>query len=148
MEMILFIGVQATGKSTFYTQRFFATHVRLSLDMLNTRNKQQQFMNTCFATQQAFVLDNTNPTKAERAVYIAQAKQYKYSVVGYYFQSKIEDAIQRNNTRTGKARIPGIGIRGTFSKLELPDYDEGFDTIFYVTMENNTFAVQEWNNEV
>jgi len=34
MEAIIFIGIQATGKSTFFQQRFFATHVRINLDML------------------------------------------------------------------------------------------------------------------
>lgn len=105
-------------------------------------------MNTCFATQQAFVLDNTNPTKAERALYIAQAQQNKYKVTGYYFQSKIEDALQRNETRTGKARIPDIGIRGTLSKLELPSYEEGFDKLFYVKMNHNAFTIKEWNDEI
>lgn len=146
--MILFIGIQATGKSTFYQQHFFATHLRISLDMLNTRNKQQQFMHTCFATQQAFVLDNTNPTKAERAPYIAQAQQNNYAITGYYFQSKLEDALRRNETRTGKARIPDIGIRGTLSKLEVPSYEEGFDKLFYVAMNYNTFTIEEWHDEI
>lgn len=105
-------------------------------------------MNTCFTTQQAFVLDNTNPTKAERAMYIKQAKEYKYNVVGYYFQSKIEDALQRNKTRTGKARIPEVGIRGTLNKLELPSYEEGFNKLFYVEIHHTTFTIKEWNNEI
>jgi hypothetical protein len=34
MEMILFMGTQATGKLRFYQQRFYRTHVRINLDML------------------------------------------------------------------------------------------------------------------
>jgi hypothetical protein len=31
MEAVLFIGIQAAGKSTFYRQRFADTHIRLQL---------------------------------------------------------------------------------------------------------------------
>ncbi|QDU55829.1 hypothetical protein Pan181_20260 [Aeoliella mucimassa] len=37
MEVVVFIGLQASGKSTFYKQRFVDTHMRLNLDMLRTR---------------------------------------------------------------------------------------------------------------
>ncbi|MEN3294973.1 MAG: hypothetical protein V7642_4226, partial [Burkholderiales bacterium] len=40
MEMLLFIGIQASGKSTFYKERFFDTHVRISMDLLRTRNRE------------------------------------------------------------------------------------------------------------
>ena len=30
MELVIFMGVQATGKSTFYKQRFMDTHIRLN----------------------------------------------------------------------------------------------------------------------
>ena len=39
MEAIIFIGIQATGKSAFYQQRFADTHIRLNLDMLKTRRR-------------------------------------------------------------------------------------------------------------
>lgn len=40
MQLVLFIGIQATGKSTFYRQRFYDSHIRLSLDMLRTRHRE------------------------------------------------------------------------------------------------------------
>lgn len=30
MEAVLLIGVQATGKSSFYKERFFNTHIRIN----------------------------------------------------------------------------------------------------------------------
>lgn len=30
MEAIIFIGVQATGKSTFYKNKFFTTYIRIN----------------------------------------------------------------------------------------------------------------------
>jgi predicted kinase len=148
MEAIIFIGIQATGKSTFYKERFFRTHMRLSMDMLNTRNKEQKFLDTCYLIQQPFIIDNTNPKRQDRTKYIEQAKKNKYKVIGYYFQSKIEDSIERNKNRIGKEYIPEVGIKGTFNKLEVPSYEEGFDELYYVELDNGKFIVKSWGNEI
>ena len=41
VEAVIFVGLQGSGKSTFYRERFFDTHVRLSLDMLKTRHRER-----------------------------------------------------------------------------------------------------------
>ena len=75
MEAVIFVGLQGAGKSTFYRERFFATHLRINLDMLKTRHREGRFLQACIETRQPFVVDNTNPTRAERQVYIEAAKQ-------------------------------------------------------------------------
>lgn len=148
MEAVLFCGIQATGKSSFYKENFFNTHVRISMDLLKTRNRESRFMDLCIDTEQKFVVDNTNPTKIDRAKYIFKIKNAQYKLIGYYFQSKIEEALVRNSEREGKQRIPDIGIRATHHKLELPSLDEGFDELYYVVLEGGAFIIKEWNNEV
>ncbi|MCT4639006.1 MAG: hypothetical protein N4A72_14990 [Bacteroidales bacterium] len=148
MEIIIFTGIQATGKSTFYKKQFFNSHVRVSMDLLNTRNKEMKFMETCFAVQQPFVVDNTNPSRKDRERYIKLAKEKKYRVIGYYFQSRVNESIERNNKRIGKERIPEIGIRGAFNKLESPLFNEGFDELYYVEIGDNDFVVKDWDNEI
>ena len=148
MEAVIFCGIQATGKTTFFKERFFKTHIRISLDQLNTRNKELRFIETCILTSHPFVIDNTNPSQQERAKYIAIAKANKFKVTGYYFQSKLADALERNRQRSAEENIPEIGIRGTFKRLNLPSLEEGFDELYYVTVENNTFTVNEWSNEI
>lgn len=111
MEVVIFCGIQASGKSSFYKENFFNSHMRISLDLLNTRNRESLFMNMCYQTTMSFVVDNTNPTKEERKKYIKLAKENQAKVIGYYFQSKIEDAIARNKQRQGKAYIPEIAIK-------------------------------------
>jgi predicted kinase len=142
MEAVIFCGIQASGKTTFYLKHFFRTHVRISLDLLNTRNKETLFINTCLKIQQRFVIDNTNPTKAERKKYIERAKAQKFTVIGYCFQSLIEVSIERNSQRTGKENVPEIGIRGTHKRLEPPSYDEGFDVLYSVRIENGEFVTE------
>jgi predicted kinase len=148
METVIFCGIQATGKTTFFKEKFFKTYIRISLDQLKTRNKEQKFINTCIETQQRYVVDNTNPTKEERAKYISVAKENKFKIIGYYFQSKICDALNRNSQRSGKENIPEVGIKGTFNKLEIPTFAEGFDELYFVEIENNKFKISEWTNEI
>ncbi len=148
MEAVIFCGIQATGKTTFYKDQFFKTHMRISLDQLNTRNKERRFIDTCIQTSQAFVVDNTNPSPEERATYITIAKVNRFKVIGYYFQSKLDDALARNRHRTGKENIPEIGIRGTYKRLVPPSFTEGFDELYYVTAENNTFTIKQWLDEI
>ncbi len=145
MEAVIFCGIQATGKSSFYKAHFFNSHVRISYDQLKTRHREKLFLDICLKTQQPFVLDNTNPSIAIRHSYIALAKQHQFKIIGYYFQSKISDALMRNFNRVGKENIPEIGIKGTFNQLEIPSFNEGFDELFYVYIdENNQFQVEEW----
>ncbi|NLU91254.1 AAA family ATPase [Chitinophaga sp. Ak27] len=148
MEAVIFCGIQATGKSSFYRERFFDTHMRISMDQLHTRNKENRFLELCFSMQQAFVSDNTNPARADRARYIALARQHKFRITGYYFQSALEGAMARNSQRSGKALIPEVGIRGTYNRLELPSPGEGFDELYFVEIVDNLFVVKPWKNEI
>jgi predicted kinase len=149
MEAVIFTGLQGAGKSTFYRQRFFATHLRINLDMLKTRHRERCFLQTCIETRQPFVVDNTNPTRAERQVYIAAAKPAGFRIIGYYFQSKVEDCKRRNEQRPMEERIPVPGLLGTAGRLEIPGWDEGFDELYYVRIdENHQFVVEEWNDEI
>lgn len=148
MEAIIFIGIQATGKSSFYKQLFFNTHMRLNLDMLKTRNRERILVDACIRAKQPLVIDNTNPTVADREKYISKLKEENFKVIGYYFKSNLNDAIIRNELREGKEKIPKLGILSTFNKLELPSYKEGFDKLYYVSLENNKYITEEWTDEI
>jgi hypothetical protein len=116
--------------------------------MLNTRHREQKLLDTCLVTQQPFVVDNTNPTRVERQRYIAAAKSSRFRVIGFYFQSKIEECKLRNEQRVGHERVPLPGLLGTYAKLELPAREEGFDELFYVRITEGGFVVKEWTNEI
>ncbi|MGR8932791.1 MAG: hypothetical protein ACU837_00190 [Gammaproteobacteria bacterium] len=88
-EIVIFIGIQASGKSSFYRERYFRTHVRINLDMLKTRHREFCLIQTCLETGQALVIDNNNPNRAVRERYIQLAKAKRFRVVGYYFQAHI-----------------------------------------------------------
>lgn len=143
MEAVLFIGIQGSGKTTFYVERFLKTHLRISLDMLKTRNKEWQFFLLCLETGQKLVIDNTNPTATRRARYIEAAKAKKFKVTGYYFNSSLADAIARNSFREGKEHVKEVGIRATYKNLQKPSTAEGFDQLFEVSISDGQFCVTE-----
>ena len=78
------------------------------------------------------VIDNTNPTPADRARYIASAQAAGFEIVGYFFETELKGALERNRLREGKARIPEVGIRATAQKFEPPHYAEGVDALYKV----------------
>jgi predicted kinase len=144
MQAVIFIGIQGAGKTTFYRERFFDTHVRISLDMLRTRRREQLLLEACLKGGQSFVVDNTNPLASDRARYIVPARAAGFSVVAYFFQSPLRDAIQRNNQRQSKQRVPVPAIAGTFKKLQPPTFEEGFDEIYSVELTGeNVFVVRQ-----
>lgn len=148
MQAIIFCGIQATGKSTFYKERFFNSHIRVSLDLLNTRHREGRLLQLCLDTQARFVVDNTNPTAAERARYIAPAKAAGYRVVGYYFQSVARVAVVRNRQRPAAEQVPDVGIFGAAGRLQLPTWAEGFDELYYVRITpDGGFVVEPWQTE-
>lgn len=149
MEAVIFIGVQASGKSTFFARQFADSHIRISLDMLKTRHRESLLLRACLEMKQSFVVDNTNPTPPDRARYIESAKASHFGVIGFYFQSKSSDLLLRNSARPEGKRVPERGILGTHGRLVLPTLGEGFDKLYYVRIaENLNFIVDEWRDEV
>jgi predicted kinase len=142
MQLIMFVGIPGCGKSTFYKERFFSSHLRLSLDLLNTRNKEQHFLNLAFSLQQRVVIDNTNVLREERSKYIAQAKEKRYEVIGYFFESILSDCLQRNEKRIGKDRIKNVGVIAKFKQMQPPSLYEGFDKLYFVKIEEDQFNVK------
>lgn len=148
MEVVIFIGLQASGKSSFFRERFFETHVRVNLDMLRTRNRERILIDACFRAKQSFVVDNTNLTAEERGKIIALAQEHQFHVIGYYFRSSVSESLARNAKREGKARIPERGILASHKRLEVPQKSEGFDALYYVQIGPGGFEMKEWDDEV
>jgi predicted kinase len=145
MEAVIFVGIQAAGKSSFYRERFFTTHMRINLDMLKTRPREAVFLRACLDTRQPFVVDNTNLTAEDRARYIEPAQAAGFRVTGYYFQSEAAACIRRNSARPAAAQVPAKAIGGAAKRLALPARAEGFDALYYVRLApEGGFLVEEW----
>src|SRR5262245_30895456 len=120
MEAVILIGIQGSGKSTFYERRFAATHLRISMDLAGTRAREKRMLEDCITRKKDFVVDNTNSLRAHRKVYIDPAKAAGFKVVGYFFVPDIKEASRRNAERKGKAKVPVPGIYRTLKHLQPP----------------------------
>ena len=125
--------MQGSGKTTFYRDRFFDTHVRVSMDLLRTRSREEAFLELCLRTQQRFVVDNTIPTAADRRRYVARARAAGFKVIGYLVEVDETVALARNDERQGKRRVAASGVIGTARRLIRPTPDEGFDELWHAT---------------
>jgi predicted kinase len=147
MELILLMGIPTTGKSSFCRERFFRTHVRLNLDMLRTRHREELLVEACLASKTRFVVDNTNLSREERARFIAPAKNEGFRVIGYFFESKADESLRRNATRPNDERVPDIAIYKAIERLESPAFAEGFDKLSLVQLVGDSrFAVRKWKS--
>ena len=149
MEAVILIGIQGTGKSTFCRERLFHTHVRISMDMVQGRHRETILLTACLNARQAFVVDNPNPTREERARYITAARSAGFKIVGYYFESDVRDALARNELRGPRQRVPERGVRGTHARLQPPGLDEGFDALYRVRpgAANDDFVIERWRDQ-
>ncbi len=152
-ELVIFIGLQGAGKSSFYRAHFADTHDLVSKDRFpNNRRparRQRQLVAEALAAGRSVVVDNTNPTREERAELIALARSLGAAVVGYYFESRVADCLERNRQRQGKARVPDIALYATRKRLCPPSFAEGFDRLYYVRLlGEGRFEVLDWNDEV
>ncbi len=142
---VLLIGIPASGKSSFFRERFGETHVRVNRDMLGTTHRVRLLRDTCLAGGISFVLDNTNVSRSERAEHIQAARAAGFRVEGYFLQSRRGECAERNRARPEAQRVPEVAVGDMSARLELPAAAEGFDALHLVRLlPGGGFDVQEW----
>lgn len=142
--MVLMIGLQGSGKSTFCQSVLGDAYVRINLDTLKTRHRESLLLQECMEQGKSFVIDNTNPTREDRLRYIPLAKAAGYRIVGYFMESKLKTCLERNAQREGKAKIPSTAIAATSNRLQMPSYAEGFDALYFVKNDGTSMRVEKW----
>ena len=138
------MGIQASGKTTFYEQMLADKgYIHISLDILHTRKKEDLLLVDCLENGRSLVVDNTNPEVSVREKYITKAKEHGYQVIGIFFQSRVKDCMRRNEQRGLK--VPQKAIACTSRNLQLPSLEEGFDELYFVSINNNNqFKISPW----
>jgi len=147
-ELVILVGLQASGKSTFFSERFAATHEHVSKDLFrNNRNRnrrQGQLVEAALRSGRPVVVDNTNPTVEDRRPLIEIGRRFGARVVGYHFDSGVRECLARNAGREGRARVPDVAIFATAKRLVPPSHEEGFDELYRVRLEGAVFEVRSY----
>ena len=146
VELVIFVGLQASGKSTFFRERFAAAHEHVSKDLFrNNRNRnkrQEELIEAALGAGRSVVVDNTNPTVEDRRPLVGLGREFGAKIVGYYFESAVRECLARNVRREGKARVPDVAIYATAKRLVSPSRAEGVDELFYVRLNDSAFEVR------
>ncbi len=146
MQLVILIGLQATGKTTFYRQYFAGSHRHVSKDRLrNSRHRQArqlELIEQALKNGTSVVVDNTNPRIADRSPLIRLGKEFGAQVVGFLLESDLSECLRRNAGREGHARVPNVAIYSTARKLERPTAAEGFDALFRVSIGAEGFEIK------
>lgn len=146
-QLVIFVGLQAAGKSSFFRERFASTHAHVSKDLMpraarDKESRQLAQIEQALLIGQPVVVDNTNPRAADRAPLIELARRYEARVVGYFFEPGIQDSLRRNAAR--EPQVPKVAIFTTAKKLQPPSFEEGFDEIHHVRLaEGGGFSVAQ-----
>jgi predicted kinase len=144
-ELIVFVGLQASGKSTFFHERFAATHELVSKDLFrNNRNRnrrQGELVKAALRSRMSVVADNTNPGVEDRHPLVELGRRSGAKIVGYHFESGVCECLARNARREGKARVPDVAIFATAKRLVPPSREEGFDELYRVRPDGRVFEV-------
>jgi predicted kinase len=138
---VIFVGLPASGKTTFYERRFAVTHRHISKDHWPNAPRmdarQAQLIRAALAAGVSVVVDNTNPAPADRAPIIEIAREFNARVVGYYFTATTREAVGRNRGREGKQRVPDVAIFTKAKRMVVPTRAEGFDELYRVTIRDD-----------
>lgn len=150
-EVVVLVGIPASGKSTFYRERFAATHALVSKDLFpNARRRdarQARLLDEALTAGRSLVVDNTSPAVEDRAPILEAARRHGARVVGYYFATPLAEAMARNAAREGRARVPDAGVRSIAKKMVRPRLAEGFDALYFVRLVGTGFTVEAWKEE-
>jgi AAA domain len=136
IEVAILIGLQASGKTTFYRGLLAATHDQVSKDAFpNARRRQARQMRLIGEVLDAgrnVAIDNTNPSVEEWRPIMAAGRERGARIVGYWFPPDLDGSRARNAGRDTRARVPDVGLYATLKRLRRPRLDDGFDELFAV----------------
>ena len=151
-EVAILIGLQASGKTTFYRTVLAATHDHVSKDAFPNAQRRQalqlRLIGEALDAGRDVAVDNTNPSAEEWGPLIAAGRARGARIVGYWFPPDLTGSMARNAARDDKTRVPDVGLYATVERLRRPRLDDGFDELSTVRFDGrggfDVRPLEEW----
>ncbi|RKP28137.1 polynucleotide kinase 3 phosphatase-domain-containing protein, partial [Syncephalis pseudoplumigaleata] len=156
LEMIVFTGMPASGKTRFYHKWFGPAgyvHINQALDTLHTKQRCTAATRTALLEGKSVVIDNTNASVDARRAYVQLARDHGAKVRCFYFNADLALARHNNVYRAlseplsladddGTAEdavaaaavkraslLPDVAFHTYNARFVKPSIDEGFDEV-------------------
>ncbi len=127
------VGLQGCGKSTWVREHLAGTYVVVSKDHWPRAHRrearQRRVVAELLAAGASVVVDNTNPSEAERAPLVAAAREAGVPVRAVWIDTPPEGCAERNEAREGRTRVPLVGLLATRRRFVPPTVAEGFERV-------------------
>ena len=167
IELAVLVGIQASGKTTYFRRHMQADYLHVSLDNWrgkgNVRRKEHEAILAGLrqaaesgGQKRGVVVDNTKTTAATRSRYFEYAAEFSRDsghpvrVIAYFFDVDLKSCLERNEQRPKDAPagvpyyVPPAAIASFHDRLEPPDYEEGFAEISRVwIVQDGEFLVEK-----
>lgn len=133
--LVVMTGSQASGKSTVTSHLKRSGFEVVSQDQLKTPAKCKKALKTFLAKGDNVVIDNTNPTVANRKIWIDIAKSFSVShIVSIHMTTPKPTSLHLSTYRNlydtskdaAKNKVPDVAIHSYFKRLDPPTSAEGF----------------------
>lgn len=127
-ELVLLIGPPGSGKS-YYSKNYINDYEYINRDTEKTINKCLKLCENYIRLKKNVVIDNTNPSKKSRKIFIDIAKKYNVQIRCILFITPIEICMHNNiyrNMTTHCDLVPKIAYNIFKKNYEKPSDEEGF----------------------
>ncbi|MGQ5635920.1 MULTISPECIES: AAA family ATPase [unclassified Streptomyces] len=134
VDLVVLVGLQASGKSTFYERCLSDRYALVSKDRFprGARHRQQRQMRLVaehLAAGRPVAVDNTNPSPEEWRPLVEAAHAHGATATAYWFPPDVTGSLRRNAAREGRERVPDVGVLATLKRLREPTAADGFDAV-------------------
>jgi len=122
-QLVILVGPQAAGKTTFAKRLITEGYVHINRDAMG-RQMMPKF-NNAVSSGKNIVVDNTNPTKADREAYLEKAVGYNVTIYYWDIPKALCTHLCQMRVQMGGPYIPAVARNVYYSKVEAPTADEG-----------------------